>query len=43
MLAINSEDASVKNIMIDGFVVGKNSNLEKVYNINEIHNGNSID
>lgn len=42
MLAINSSDASISNVMIDGFVIGSDNNLVTEFNMNDISSGNSI-
>ena len=42
MLAINSNDASIKNVMIDGYVIGKNDNMITEYDIDSITTGNTI-
>jgi hypothetical protein len=42
MLAINSSDANIENVMIDGYVIGKNENMVTEYDIENILTGNTI-
>ena len=42
MLAVNSEDATISNVMIDGFVIGGSNNLVSNFNLDNISSGNNI-
>ena len=43
MLAVDSSDAEISNVMIDGFVVGNQNDFNKKFYIENITSGNSID